>query len=329
MITLGINLSHHSSIALLDNNEVLLFLHEERVNRSKYYRGIPYRSLDLIKSYTKHIDNILLVSGSKNHLSTIVDYLKNQEITIGQYQVDNTLHHAAHAAAGFYMSHFNQATIVVIDGAGAMYTLTKSGIRVSETTSIYSGTFPTITCTDKLFVIGLYDKRPLQYTEYNKNRFRKMFPGIRVGITEAHDIGWKYAKVTSQIGFGVFGEGKTMGLSAYRDTNIKTKKAYEIQKELESSFLSIASKVKDTNLVLSGGCALNILGNSLIKKTYPKLNIFIDPIAADGTVALGAAAISYYTTSKDINKLVFSSYQGPLYSIEKNYIYECVRKYSI
>lgn len=329
MITLGINLSHHSSIALLDNNEVLLFLHEERVNRSKYYRGIPYKSLGLIKNYTKYIDSILLISGSQNELESVVSYLKNQEITIGRYRGDNSLHHAAHAAAGFYMSHFDQATIIVIDGAGAIYPLGGSGVKVSETTSIYKGTFPTIKCTNKHFVIGLYNKRPLAYKEDDKNKFRRLFPDVRVSLTEAHDIGWRYAEVTSHIGFGVFGEGKTMGLSAYRDINSKTKKAYKIQKELEKTFLSIASKVGDTNLVLSGGCALNILGNSLIKKTYPSLNMFIDPIAADGTIALGAAAIDYYTTSKDINKLAFGPYQGPLYTIEKNYIYECARRYSI
>lgn len=331
MYTLGINLSHHTSIALLKDNEVLLFLHEERVNRKKYYRGIPYKSLDLIKNYTNAIDYVILTAASKAEVESIINYLKDQQVAVINYRNDNSIHHMAHAAAAFYMSHFDEAAVVVIDGAGSMYSLSNTGVRISETTSIYQAKFPHIKCTNKHFVIGLYDKRPLQYTEDDKNKFGKSFQGMRISFTEAHDIGWKYATVTSDIGFGVFGEGKTMGLSAYASisNDKKVKAAYQIQKELEKTFLAIASKVKLTNLVFGGGCALNILGNSLIKKTYPNLNLFIDPIAADGTVALGVALHQYYTTTKDINKLVFGPYQGPHHSVEKNYIYECARKYSI
>lgn len=331
MYTLGINLSHHSSIALLKDNEVLLFIHEERLNRDKYHRGIPYKSLDLIKNYTNKLDNVIQVSGSSEQLRTIIRHLANQNVSVTTFRNDSSLHHMSHAAAGFFMSHFDTATVVVIDGAGAMYKLSESNVRISETTSFYDASFPFITCTDKHFVIGLYDKRPLVYTADDKRAFRNKFRDTRVSITEGHDIGWKYAEVTSSIGFGTFGEGKTMGLSAYghESTDPNVSKAYKIQRELEGVFVDLASKVKTNNLVLSGGCALNILGNSLIKKTYSNLNIFVDPIAADGTVALGAAAYQYYTATKDINKLTFGLYQGPIYQLEKNYIYECARKYSI
>jgi carbamoyltransferase len=332
MFTLGINLSHHSSIALLKDNEVLLFIHEERLNRDKYHRGLPYRSLDLIKNYTNNIDSVIQVSGSTDNLKAIVKYLADQNVDITTFRNDGSLHHMSHAAAGFFMSHFDTATVVVIDGAGALYRLNKSNVRISETTSLYDARFPQIVCTDKHFVIGLYDKKPLVYTDDDKKAFRAKFKNSRVSITEALDIGWKYAEVTSSIGFGTFGEGKTMGLSAYGHkptTDQNVNKAYNIQKELEAVFVHLASKIKTDNVVLSGGCALNILGNSLIKKTYSNLNVFVDPIAADGTVALGAAAYEYYSKTKDINKLVFGLYQGPQYQLEKNYIYECARKYSV
>lgn len=332
MYTLGINLSHHSSIALLKNNEVLLFIHEDRLNRDKYHRGVPYKSLDLIKNYTDQIDSVVQVSGSSENLRSAIKHLADQNVNVTTFKNDSSLHHMSHAAAGFFLSHFDTATVLVIDGAGALYKLGQSNVRISETTSFYDARFPQIICTDKHFVIGLYDKRPLVYTGDDKKAFRNKFENTRVSITERHDIGWRYAKVTSNIGFGTFGEGKTMGLSAYghqatTDKNIN--KAYNIQKELENVFVDLVSKVKTDNLVLSGGCALNILGNSLIKKTYPNINIFVDPIAADGTVALGAAAYEYYSNTKDINKLVFCSYQGPLYQLEKNYIYECARRYSL
>ena len=329
MYTLGINLSHHSSIALLRNNEVLLFIHEERLNRDKYHRGIPYKSLDLIKNYTNNIDCVVQVSGSSENPKAIIKHLANQGVGITTFRNDSSLHHMSHAAAGFFMSHFDTATVVVIDGAGALYRLGESNVRASETTSLYRATFPKIVCTDKHFVIGLYDRKPFVYNQSDKQKFRDKFNGIRLSISEGLDIGWKYADVTSRIGFGTFGEGKTMGLSAYGSTSTASVKAHKIQKELEATFVKIVEKLDTSNLVLSGGCALNILGNSIIKKTYPNLNVFVDPIAADGTVALGAAAYHYYSVTKDINKLVFGSYQGPVYQLEKNYIYECARKYSL
>lgn len=329
MYTLGVNLSHHSSIALLKDNEVLLFLHEERVNRKKYYRGVPAKSLDHIKRYTKTIDYISVVSGTRQELLDVVQYLKQQKVEIKGYGLNNQRHHLAHAAAGFYMSQMDRATIFVVDGAGAIITF-KDSIRASETTSVYKAAFPTIKCIKKRYTIGLYDPKPLSYTKEDKIAFRKRF-SIPTVLSSKFDIGWEYASVTSQIGFGVFGEGKTMGLSAYgqdKDSDSNAITAYNIQKKLEQYFKDMVDGVEG-NIVLSGGCALNILGNSHIKRVFPNLNIFIDPIAADGTVALGAASYHFYTTTQSSDKLVFTPYQGPEYNINKNFIYECARRYSI
>jgi carbamoyltransferase len=331
MYTLGINLSHHSSVALLHNNEVLMFIHEERLSRKKYHHGIPYKSLDLIKNYTNQIDFLSYISGSQANFDIIIQYLAKQGVSIKRGERDNGKHHLAHAAAGFYMSHFDHAIIFVVDGAGAI-TKFNSKYKASETTSIYAGSFPNINCVSKKFVVGLYNKRPIAITQAEVENFKHRYKDLKVEVTTTYDIGWRYAAVTSKIGFGVFGEGKTMGLSAYGfpgSTDNKAKLAYEIQKSIEQSFVSMVSKVESNNVVISGGCALNILGNSKIKSVYPNLNIFIDPIAADGTISLGAAAYHYYSHSHDRNKLHFGPYLGPQYSLSKDYIYECSRKYSI
>ena len=154
MYILGVNLSHHSSIALLKNNEVLFFIHEERLNRKKYHHGIPYKALDLVKNYTTHIDFVSGISGPQKSLFEIVLYLQHQGVKVAASNCDNSKHHLAHAAAGFYMSHFDEATIFVVDGAGALQRF-NSKYRASETTSIYSGNFPNIHCYDKTFVVGL------------------------------------------------------------------------------------------------------------------------------------------------------------------------------
>lgn len=331
MFTLGINLSHHSSIALLKDNEVLLFIHEERVNRQKYFYGIPYKALDLIKNYTSSIDLIVAVSGPRWQIEAIQTHLQQQGVNVKRSIGDSSNHHLAHAASGFYMSGMDQATVVVIDGAGAIYLIRKEGnIKASETTSIYNATFPKIECTNKHFVVGLYNTPPIVISNSEVAAFKSKFTNA-VTMSTKPDIGWRYAVVTNKIGFGVFGEGKTMGLSAYGglpDSDANSKAAYNVQKDLEKTFEQLFAPIRG-NLVLSGGCGLNILGNSLIKRLYPNLNIFIDPVSADGTIALGAAAYHYYKATNSRDKLVVDCYRGPQYNLTKNYIYECARKYTI
>ena len=79
------------------------------------------------------------------------------------------------------------------------------------------------------------------------------------------------------------------------------------------------SKIK--NLVIGGGCALNILGVSAIKEKYPEFNIFVDPIANDATHAIGMG-IHFYNVYKMKGKLkktnkFKSIYTGPKYEIEQ------------
>lgn len=101
--------------------------------------------------------------------------------------------------------------------------------------------------------------------------------------------------------------------------------AYELQRSLEKVFLHHAEFIKNNskikNLVIGGGCALNILGVSAIKEKYPEFNIFVDPIANDATHAIGMG-IHFYNVYKMKGKLkktnkFKSIYTGPKYEIEQ------------
>lgn len=344
MFTLGVNLSHHSSIALLDDNKVVLFVLEERLNRIKHCKTIPTEALKLVCDFTDKVDTVVVSAGSEEDLRTIVQHLKECNVSVSKATTNNPAHHLYHAAAGFYMSHFDEASCLVIDGAGSMRTFRqKDKIKASETTSVFEVSFPDVfECTYKNYTIGIYDSNfnfnddlsvSIDVTDEEVESFKSKVQKVqRVEASTNTDIGFKYTIVSHQIGFPKMGgEGKTMGLSAYGpiSSDPNTKKAYDIQKELESTFIERARLCKNDNIVLSGGCALNILGNSLIKKTFPNKNIYIDPVAADGTIALGAAAHFFFTKNKCRDKLIFNPYGGPHYNINKNYIHALTRKYSI
>lgn len=101
----------------------------------------------------------------------------------------------------------------------------------------------------------------------------------------------------------------------------KANLAYAMQKALEKSWVHHVQFIKEKsnirNLVIGGGCALNILGVSLIKQKFPEFNIFVDPIAHDATHAIGEG-IHFYNLLHAEYKLekrnVFKSiYLGPKY----------------
>lgn len=92
--------------------------------------------------------------------------------------------------------------------------------------------------------------------------------------------------------------------------------AYAVQKALEKNFLARAEFIlensKMRNLVIGGGCALNILGISLIKQTYPEFNIFVDPIANDATHSIGLG-INYYNQIRMNGRLEKKSHFNSIY----------------
>ena len=101
----------------------------------------------------------------------------------------------------------------------------------------------------------------------------------------------------------------------------KANLAYSMQRTLEKAFLHHAEFIKQNskirNLVIGGGCALNILGISLIKQHYPEFNIYVDPIADDATHAIGQGIHFYNLLAANCNSQkanVFNSiYLGPEY----------------
>ena len=73
----------------------------------------------------------------------------------------------------------------------------------------------------------------------------------------------------------------------------KANLAYSIQKALEKVFIErvkfIDENYKCKNIVLSGGCALNVVGNSVLAEKFPHMNFFVDPVANDSGQSLGYA----------------------------------------
>lgn len=89
--------------------------------------------------------------------------------------------------------------------------------------------------------------------------------------------------------------------------------AWVIQKTLQESMLTLIRNVFktdiercDNNLLMSGGCALNVLVNEEIKKQFPEINVWVSPNPADDGLGMG---LLYYYNKDQVKEPV--KVQGP------------------
>ena len=337
MITACISLAHHdSSLCILKDEKIQLFIQEERLTRIKRSAILTDKYLPYLKK--QKIDQLILVNFLNNEvIDKFIIKLKNENIKINKIIVDSINHHLFHAASAFYLSGFKKAIALVIDGWGTLFEN-----HFYETTSIYKVSYKNK--FESIFKNLTYD--PNRHTSYDINQKKD----YDLKITHRLDVGVMYGTVSKYLGFDRLDGGKTMGLSAYGkpsknipdilykdeanmnlfkndrtlDVDNLNKKdlAFAMQKALEKIFIKnieyIKSKTNIKNIVFSGGCALNVLGNSEILKNHKDINLFVDPVPTDSGQSVGGAYYYYYKNCpKPRQTKLTSIFMGPEYNLEK------------
>ena len=85
-------------------------------------------------------------------------------------------------------------------------------------------------------------------------------------------------------------------------------------------------ETKLNNVVVAGGYGLNCVANYYLKKRFPKVNFYFEPIAHDGGTAIGAAKLLWHKKTQDTTiQPQTSIYYGPKYS--KKELLEGIKKY--
>lgn len=82
--------------------------------------------------------------------------------------------------------------------------------------------------------------------------------------------------------------------------------AWHVQRDTEDAVTALIQRAIDTtgetNIVLSGGFALNVVANYKYLKRFPDVKFWIDPIAHDGGTAIGLAKYAWYQYSTSNEK---------------------------
>lgn len=302
--TLGINISHNCSIAILEDDNLVGYFEEERFIGSSDCKGFdpvakPFSPLLCIKEKVKHVDHVGVASYDRrnniNEWNTwaepiILNKLKRQlnfNDIFFEYE-----HHLYHAFCGAYLSKFDEGICLVMDGGGAK-TLNDYPYHQEVESIYYFDKSKKFTCLYKhltnvrfTFKDPSIERPPVFFTRDKVNYC----------VSSLLSSGIKFSDLTEQLGFGDGRHsGKTMGLAAYGNEHGYRPEdmAKRLQIETKNHTIDLIKKAMsyaDTkNIILSGGYAMNCSNNYEYVKAFPQLNFFVDPIAHDGGTAVGVA----------------------------------------
>ena len=232
---LGVNTSHNGSVALLDDAtaELLFYAEEERYTHIKRANR-PFKVLNKIISEVG--DNITAVATSScgnidafgNGLNYVFDLLRSYNIpeNIKNLYDFALAHHTCHAYGGMYSSPFEDALIVVTDGAGSKIPLPDNNLLYEFYTGYY------IDINHKVHVvskdIGVETNRKLLYDLDNiKNGdlgpavqqfvYANALSNADIHLNQYPGIVKVYEAVSLLTGNRPDDAGKIMGLSSYAD----------------------------------------------------------------------------------------------------------------
>ncbi|MGY3214497.1 carbamoyltransferase family protein [Mucilaginibacter sp. HD30] len=374
---LGLNAAYHeSSACLFKDGEMIAFIEEERLNRVKHAKesmvdnsdqlpqqaiayclqkaGISLNKVDHIAyslnpekrlrenmvhhhPYEVSADDFGSAEGERlfyEHNLLVEEKLRSDGFK-GDFHYLN--HHDCHAAGAFFLSGFDTAAILVIDGIAefestTIYTADKGHLKALKSISYPNSLGFLWEKISKYLGFSEYDvAKVMGLSAYGqaavyKKRFRKL---VNVKEDGSFGIDDSIIQFRSENYTGLeqlFEAPKRMqGISAvgpkhqdYADI------AASLQEVTEEILLKLCKNIREVtrqkNLCLSGGVALNCVANS--KLIYENIfkNIFVQPQAHDAGTAIGAACYLLNYTLLE-RKIVFPSrvFFGPVYTDELIY----------
>lgn len=217
-------------------------------------------------------------------------------------------HHLLHAFCGLYMSPFKEALVLVCDGGGARV-FYEDYPSYGEIESIYYLDEQTVEPLYKHLtnnrdinstVMSSIDQNFFCHdTQFDLSASDNKY-GYDVRLSSLYSEGQKFSMLSQLCQLDSHGRaaGKLMGLASYGlnypwDEYSHFGVAGKLQRETVNHTKELIQRALDykpecKNIILSGGYALNCVGNYEYKKIFPNINIFIDPASHDGGTAIGS-----------------------------------------
>ena len=301
MITWGISAnSHDAALAVFSNDGLEFASHAERFSGVKNDAHLNFRLIDYAKQwgepdevvwyerpFRKSLRQIRAGQGFNFTENNIKYYLESYGINV---PIRYTSHHHSHAAAGYYTSPFDNATIVCIDSIGEFETLTIWEGKGNKLKKVFSQGYP--------HSIGLWYSAMTQRIGLKPNEDEY----ILMGMAACGDSSKYRKKIFDDFFYPLDQNSPTVKFKSnlhrgckdwaleldsvqdYADIAAGTQAVYEY---IFEHILKQARKLLDNeNVVLMGGCALNCSANHLAYNHFD--DVWIMPNPSDAGSAIGA-----------------------------------------
>lgn len=378
MIILGLNAYHgDASACLVRDGQLIAAAEEERFRRIKHWAGLPAQAagycLEQAGIGLPEVDHIAVNRDPRAHLgmklcylagrgrfgvSAVLDRARNSrrmldlktllcrefrlDVSAVRAQVHRIEHHRAHLASAFYVSPFESAAVVSVDGFGdfvstlwgeghggsirtgtAVYYPHSLGLFYLAMTQ-YLG-FPNY--GDEYKAMGLSAYGAPSYAEVLRRIVRPRPSGLfelDLRYFKHHTAGVEMSWESGEPRIGTVYSGELpalLGAPRSADEPITTRHrdlAASMQLVYEEAFFRLLNEVfrrtKRTDLCLAGGCAMNSVANGKIYERTPFRRLYVQSAAGDAGGAIGAAMEVWQRRSGGRRLFVMDhAYWGPEY----------------
>lgn len=364
MIVLGLNgideLFHDSSATLVVDGRIVASVEEERFNRKKHSNGLPLMAIEyclkeaglemsevdhigyyldpkvlketmvdqIVQKYGADPAKIKYYADAAKRIDNVKNELNTRFSLSSKTQFHFVNHHLAHAASAFYISGFERAAVLTIDGSGDHET---SALYLGNGTKLeHVHTFLTYPYSLGFIYTVLSAHLGLGWIEgpgklMGLAGYGKLIPNLFDDIIRLSDD----PKKPVEIDLSFF--DYHLGLSGFSDKGMErfgkernkeeplNQRHFDLaastQDMLERAVLHIVKAIprflpNETRLCFAGGVALNVCANRKIKDCGAFKSLFVTPPAYDGGTSLGCAL---YLSAKlnGHSMFEFDPYCGP------------------
>ena len=361
MNILGISCYYHDAAAcLVQDGRIVAAVEEERYTRRKHDSAFPVNAAkDCLRMggiEGANIDRIAFYESPRLKIERMLAFGITQDDLDGSFDVhfDRTVsnqveldrrvredlgydgpiecceHHMSHMASAYYISGFDEAAILTIDGVGEWSTTSIGEGRGESISMIEELNYPhslglfysAFTAylgfkvnNDEYKVMGLAAYGKPTYVDQLSEILRLEDNGHYSLNVDAFDYYRCRNRMFSDLIVDMFGEPRAIESEL---TEVHRNLAASVQEICTQAMMGLAKRARDlTNsdrLCMAGGVALNCLANQRIVEQGPFKDIVIQPAAGDSGGAIGAAL---WCASQQGDRLQvdpvpdYSSYLGP------------------
>lgn len=390
MNVLAINAYHaNASAALVQNGQLVAAAEEERFNRVKYAAGFPTQAIRYClgeagigiedvqyivvprnpwaRAWKKlifasrmprfaadRVQVMLRFAGIREHLAEALG-VSPERIRAQFHRVE---HHLAHLASAFFVSPFDQAALLSVDGLGDFASLmwgtgnghtmqVRGDVAFPHSLGIY---YTALTqylgfwrFGDEFKVMGLGAfGQPAYMEEFRRIVRPARGVGFRLGLDyflhqrQGAEMSWRTGDQTPVLG-RLFSDRlvKRLGPAREADQPLEGRHrdiAATQQAALEEVLFAMLNELHRVtgmkNLCLAGGVAFNCAANGKIFRNTSFENVWVQPAAGDAGLAVGAAFYLYHQLLGRERQFVMNhAYWGP--EFHPAHVQEAIRRASL